>query len=61
MAASERRSLHTVHEALRNQKVSSLMITGAREWDQELINDIFDTRDASLILAIPLNNDGEDS
>lgn len=53
--------VHTRHEALKNSKVQSLMVTGERVWDNELIADIFEERDANLILAIPLRRDTEDS
>lgn len=33
--------IHTRHEALKNSKVESLMITGERVWDNELIANIF--------------------
>ncbi|WOH04559.1 hypothetical protein DCAR_0623969 [Daucus carota subsp. sativus] len=36
------------------------MITGERRWDEDLIQDIFVTRDANLILSIPLCNDEVD-
>lgn len=49
-------NIHTSPEALKNMTVSSLMIPSVREWDQDLINDTFNARDANLILSIPLNN-----
>lgn len=48
-------------EAFLNQKVFSLMITGERQWDIELINDMFNERDANLILSIPLGEEIEDN
>lgn len=37
------------------------MVTGEKVWDNELIADIFEERDANLILAIPLRSDMRDS
>ena len=31
------------------------------EWDKDLLNDIFDERDANLIQSIPINSDEADS
>uniref|UniRef100_A0A803NFE6 Reverse transcriptase domain-containing protein n=1 Tax=Cannabis sativa TaxID=3483 RepID=A0A803NFE6_CANSA len=42
------------HPALSGVKVSSLMVPGLRCWDVELIDDLFNERDKSLILQIPL-------
>ncbi|XP_074363041.1 uncharacterized protein LOC141703396 [Apium graveolens] len=44
----------TVHDAIKGQPVSSLMITDQKEWDVELLNDIFEDRDVNLILSIPI-------
>ncbi|CAN1130761.1 Putative ribonuclease H protein At1g65750 [Linum perenne] len=41
---------------LRELVVSDLMIPELLEWDEELILDIFNGRDASLILSLPLPN-----
>lgn len=49
--------IHTRHEAIVGQTVSSLMVTGRMEWDIDLVNDIFEERDANLILSIPLGSD----
>lgn len=51
-------STHT--EAVKDMPVSSLMITGTREWDRDLIIDVFNVRDAQVILNIPFNNSGSD-
>ncbi|KAL8108560.1 hypothetical protein AgCh_024870 [Apium graveolens] len=53
--------IHTRNDSIQNQKVSSLLEIDSNSWDEELINDVFDSRDASLILSIPLNNDVEDT
>ncbi|WOG87552.1 hypothetical protein DCAR_0206781 [Daucus carota subsp. sativus] len=46
--------IHTTNEALINQKVFALMKTGERAWDEDLIFDLFDRRDAENILSIPI-------
>lgn len=38
-----------------NTKVSSLMITGERIWDAELLDDLFDARTSNLIKCVPLS------
>lgn len=48
--------IQTVHSAIQNEKVSSLMVTGENRWDEDLLNDIFEERDINLILSIPLLN-----
>lgn len=48
--------IHTRNAAIINQQVSSLMVTGEKRWDEELIADIFDQRDAEIILNIPLDD-----
>ncbi|XP_074326605.1 putative protein phosphatase 2C 39 [Apium graveolens] len=52
--------IQTNHEALHGQKLCYLMYTGSNGWDHELIEDIFDRRDANIILSIPLNNKMQD-
>ncbi|KAL8098317.1 hypothetical protein AgCh_031185 [Apium graveolens] len=42
--------VHSTHEALLNQNVSALMVTGENSWDSDLIHDLFDDHDAGLIL-----------
>ncbi|KAM6593387.1 hypothetical protein CsatA_001090 [Cannabis sativa] len=50
------------HPALVNCKVSQLMQPGSRQWDLELIEDLFDSRDVELIKQVPLSvNLGSDS
>lgn len=46
--------VHSVNEALVNQKVSSRMVIGDRRWDTNLIQDLFSDRDVDLILSIQL-------
>lgn len=53
--------IHTANVALQNQKVNSLMITGEKIWDEDLIRDVFDDRDANIILNIPLNEEVKDN
>lgn len=48
------------HPALQNQLVCSLMKTGPREWDSEVIMDMFNERDQLLILGTPLSHLQED-
>lgn len=45
----------TTNPALANQMVSSLMETDNLVWDCGLVRDMFNNRDAELILSIPLN------
>lgn len=53
--------IQTRNEALNHQKVSSLMLVQETGWDRDLILDMFNDRDASMILSIPLNTEEEDS
>lgn len=55
------RYIYFMNEALIQQNVSSLMHSHDGSWDKDLILDIFDDRDASIILSIPLNIEEEDS
>ena len=50
----------TVHPSLVNQKVSALMIDGRVAWDEDLVRDMFNPRDAQLILNIPLSSDRQE-
>lgn len=48
------------HPALQSQMVSTLMKTGSREWDEEIIMDLFNERDWLLILGTPLSHSHDD-
>lgn len=50
----------TQHPALQNQMVKCLMKTGLREWDTEVIDDLFNERDQLLILGTPLSHNQEE-
>lgn len=52
--------IQTVHVALQNKMVSSLMITGENRWDVDPLNDIFISRDINCILSIPLQHNNAD-
>ncbi|KAL8108548.1 hypothetical protein AgCh_024858 [Apium graveolens] len=47
--------------SLMNKPVSSLMVTWEREWDVDLIHDMFEAHNVNLILSIPLSNNDVDS
>ncbi|XP_017217507.1 uncharacterized protein LOC108195085 [Daucus carota subsp. sativus] len=53
--------IQTIHPAIQNAKVSSVMVSGENKWDEDLLEDIFDERDINLILSIPLQNNSPDS
>lgn len=53
--------MHTVNGSLEGVSISSLMVTNESRWDMNLINDIFEVRDANLILSIPLQPTTVDS
>lgn len=53
--------IHTRSETLQGHVVSSLMESTHIRWEEDLILDVFERRDANIILSIPLNNDGKDS
>ncbi|KAH9758966.1 putative reverse transcriptase/RNA-dependent DNA polymerase [Citrus sinensis] len=42
-------------ESLATATVDCLMVPGQRRWDHDLIADVFNTRDAALILQVPLS------
>ncbi|XP_062102834.1 uncharacterized protein LOC133812999 [Humulus lupulus] len=46
----------SVHPALIGAKVSSLLLVDSREWDVDLLKDLFNDRDLRCILSIPLSN-----
>lgn len=48
--------IRTRSEAIVGRTVSSLMVSGRMEWDTDLVNDIFEERDANLIMSIPLSH-----
>lgn len=48
------------HPALLGQVVNSLMKTGIKEWDTEVVTDLFNERDQMLILGTPLSHNQED-
>lgn len=52
--------IHTVHDAITDQKVSCLMSMSNDSWDIDLVRDIFDDRDANLILSIPVSRADDD-
>lgn len=53
--------IQTENEVLKGSKVSSLMSMDHDSWDTDLIHDIFNTRDANLILTIPFRRTEADS
>lgn len=55
-----KRYISTVSPSLENQKVSSLFCEHAKEWDREIIRDIFDLRDQQLISGTIIEQDLED-
>uniref|UniRef100_A0A803Q9U6 Uncharacterized protein n=1 Tax=Cannabis sativa TaxID=3483 RepID=A0A803Q9U6_CANSA len=48
----------TGHPSLSNQVVGSLFHVESKDWDVNLIRDIFNNRDANLIMGIPYKGDG---
>lgn len=53
--------VQTHSEILKGQLVSSLMNTNSNSWDTDLILDVFNDRDANIILSIPVNKSIKDS
>ncbi|KAM6559477.1 hypothetical protein CsatA_028716 [Cannabis sativa] len=51
----DNRLVTSTHPALLNNNVSSLFSVGTRSWDSDVIDDLFNNRDASLILGLPLS------
>lgn len=52
--------VHTDSLTLQGQTVSSLLDDNGR-WDVDLVTDVFDSRDANIILTIPLDSNVQDS
>lgn len=48
------------HPALHNQVVNGLLKMGSREWDTEIIADLFNERDQALIYGTPLSSRQEE-
>lgn len=53
--------IQTHSEALKDQMVSALMNTTSNSWDVDLVQDIFNSRDANIILSIPLDKTVNDA
>lgn len=53
--------VHTRSQEIEDKLVCSLLNSDQTQWDVDLVMDIFEVRDASLILATPLNNNSADS
>lgn len=53
--------VRTNHEAIKHKMVDVLMNEDRSSWEVNLVKDIFDERDAQLILSIPLNGTDTDS
>lgn len=53
--------IQTVNEALTGHMVSSLMTMDGKEWDTDLVQDMFNSRDANLILTIPIRSSQSDT
>ncbi|KAH9686509.1 putative reverse transcriptase/RNA-dependent DNA polymerase [Citrus sinensis] len=47
-------------DSLATTMVNSLMVPGQRQWDNDLVANIFNTRDAALILQVPLSTRQDD-
>lgn len=54
-------TIQTKSDAIRNQKVSSLISMADNSWDTDLILDVFNSRDANIILSIPMDKEVNDS
>ncbi|XP_074323135.1 uncharacterized protein LOC141660074 [Apium graveolens] len=54
------RSVLAAHHLVK-QGVSCRVGSGTKQWDVDLVRDIFDDRDSNLILSIPLWDDNEDN
>lgn len=47
-------------QSLQGAKVSSLFLVGKKEWDVDLIKDLFSVEEACCILGIPLSSRRDD-
>lgn len=56
LPCTENPRVTTVCPALNHQKVTSLMMSESLAWEEDLVRDVFNNRDAQLILSIPLNS-----
>lgn len=50
----------TVSPVLRDKKVASLLCMDSKEWDIEVVRDVFNERDQECILKIPLSADSSE-
>lgn len=53
--------IHTVNKGLEGKSVSSLFAPDANEWDNDLLNDMFNQRDEHLTEMIPVRRNEQDS
>lgn len=59
LASNNARVTTCITPGLQEATVSSLFKPGTKEWDQQLLNDIFNEEDARHIVQIPLSMDRE--
>ncbi|KAM6591280.1 hypothetical protein CsatA_013885 [Cannabis sativa] len=55
MSDTENRLVTSTHPALLHNTVSSLFSLETRTWDSDVVKDLFNNQDASLILGLPLS------
>lgn len=58
LAKTDNAYITTVCESIQNGTVQGLMHTDRREWDQEVIKDVFNGRDQKCILETPIYDNG---